>query len=596
MFGKKRDKSKILENEIEKIEIIEKPKICLFDFNSTVVSKLKEKGFNIVEGTLGRKVEVPNTKDTKSHYCCPNFHIPRNLHECDIIVIDMASTETVSYEHEKHFKHKEKNHYSHYCLSEFPQKIFDPIPYAAAVLQPKIEEHLTKESFLIVFASAYRDFEYRIVRVGKNELSLEKKFVGDNYRFLIRSYHSIQRIGKEIKILKNAGPLRNILEKNIDDFHYEIAFQHPYSWNDKGEEVKDINFIPLIVNNLEEIVSFAQKEKDAFVYVLPQCQKKENVLIPMFESILPDLTPKVFPFSTQFIWKDKEPYWLPNQEALMTKKESIIEEYERKIIEIESEINANEKEYAFLHELITETGDTLVLSVQKYFEWLGFEKIRNMDHENNGIREEDLQIELDNGLLVVEIKGIGGTSKDNECNQIHEIKFRRSRERGSFDVKALYIVNHQRYLPPEDRENPPFSEAQIKDAENDERGLLTTWELFKLYKYIQEAIITKEEARSALLKFGLVEFVPSNILLIGTVQEVFKKGLVIVLKIDDCELKIGDRLYVNYKNKYYCVKIESIMLNDRSIDRATNGEVGIKVSREIKKGSKVYRKICINGD
>ena len=71
---------------------------------------------------------------------------------------------------------------------------------------------------------------------------------------------------------------------------------------------------------------------------------------------------------------------------------------------------------------------------------------------------------------------IGGTSKDEECSQIFKIKSRRMKELKRFDVFGLYIVNHQKHLPPLNRENPPFTENQIQDAINDERGLLTTWQ------------------------------------------------------------------------------------------------------------------------
>lgn len=118
------------------------------------------------------------------------------------------------------------------------------------------------------------------------------------------------------------------------------------------------------------------------------------------------------------------------------------DEYKKSLVEIEGKIEKNQIKYQFLHDLITETGDSLVKSIEHFLVWLGFENIVNMDEANPEIKEEDLQVPLKNGLLVVEAKGIGGTSKDSECSQISKIKYRRAKERGRFDVFALYIVNH----------------------------------------------------------------------------------------------------------------------------------------------------------
>lgn len=50
--------------------------------------------------------------------------------------------------------------------------------------------------------------------------------------------------------------------------------------------------------------------------------------------------------------------------------------------------------------------------------------------------------------------------------------------------EPIYIVNHQRYMNPSLRDNPPFKDNQIDYAEDDERRLLTTWQLFKQFKCI----------------------------------------------------------------------------------------------------------------
>ncbi|MFV9483150.1 hypothetical protein ACNI3T_04890 [Christiangramia sp. ASW11-125] len=213
-----------------------------------------------------------------------------------------------------------------------------------------------------------------------------------------------------------------------------------------------------------------------------------------------------------------------------------------------------------------------------------------MDSEIDGIKEEDIQIESDKGLLVIEVKGIGGTSKDSECSQISKIKYRRARERNKFDVYGLYIVNHQRHIPAKERENPPFTPQQIQDALNDERGLLTTWQLFRLYHTISNDIITKSEARNLLYSYGLISFKPENLTQLGVIEEVFQKGKIFILEIGENEISIEQSLFVEKNNEFKKIVIQDLQVDGESVKKASNSEVGIKSDETVKKKSKVWIK------
>lgn len=135
--------------------------------------------------------------------------------------------------------------------------------------------------------------------------------------------------------------------------------------------------------------------------------------------------------------------------------------------------------------------------------------------------QEDLQIHLaNNELLIIEVKGLHGTSKDNECSQISKIELRRIYERKYSNVYALYIVNNERGKEPLKRQMPPFTETQIKDAEFAHRAMAYTYQLFNLYFEIETGIISKEEARNALFQNGLVDF-RSNFKSIGKPYDYF---------------------------------------------------------------------------
>ena len=190
--------------------------------------------------------------------------------------------------------------------------------------------------------------------------------------------------------------------------------------------------------------------------------------------------------------------------------------------------------------------------------------------------EEDIQVELPDGLLIIECKGIGGTSTNSDCSQISKVKHRRRKERDKFDVYALYVVNHQRYLPPLKRQNPPFTKHQIQDARNDERGLLSTWQLFNLYSEIENKTITKEEARKLILEFGLVDFRPKGLIYVYEPTELLKEGTICIVNIDNILLCVNDELIVEKDGKFERVSIVDIQVNGSSVERASQGELGLK--------------------
>ena len=394
-----------------------------------------------------------------------------------------------------------------------------------------------------------------------------------------------------MNICKSIDDLQNLLEKYRTNTHYNQTFEHPTEWKG-GKNEKYENFIPLITNINGEIVSYLEVNKYKNLIIFPQIKDKANFIPEFLSKIAPSLFPELFPYSTTFEWKNQEEYWLPNLEKLLNEKKLIEQEFKDKLERKENEVNTNNIKYSFLHELITETGDELVEAVIKFLHWLEFKNVKNFDTSNDSsnILEEDIQIDIPEDLLIIECKGIGGTSTDSDCSQISKIKHRRCKQRNKFDVFALYLVNHQRYQPPLKRQNPPFNEHQIQDAINDERGLLTTWQLYQLYDLVQNEIISKEEARNIFKNFGLVEFKPQNLEFIDEVLELFENGKICIINIKNCPLSINEEIIVEKNGKFFKAQIIDIQLNGKSVINTSEGELGIKLNIPIKKKSKLWKK------
>jgi hypothetical protein len=119
-------------------------------------------------------------------------------------------------------------------------------------------------------------------------------------------------------------------------------------------------------------------------------------------------------------------YWLPNHKELLDNKKANKLEYEERTDRIDEDINENLCKFSFLHDILTETGENLVKALINYMSWLGFSDVIEYDSTNHAsiVLEEDIQIPIKEGLLIIECKGIGGTSTDADCSQISKIKHR----------------------------------------------------------------------------------------------------------------------------------------------------------------------------
>lgn len=589
LFGKKEEPVNTVKEVTEEKDFIERPKICLLDLPEES-NLLKEEGYNVYSGSLGALINIPNKRRVDSHLCLLNFDYPDNLHEFDILIIDQKAKETIDYKQEDHTRTSTKGNSEIYLISDYPQTKFDPRPLAGSLMGTAIRDLRKRGGLIITFGVGFEEVDYETIKITSEYPERQGKSKYSNYGFLGYVPHSENKTGTQFNIENVNDALKNALENHKEGMTYHATFHHPEIRDEEYNRKPDPNFIPLIKNNNGDVISFFRVEDKLGQIVFPQIQNKGEFLKDLFTAFLPDMFPELFPFSTRFKWVEKEEYWLPNHSNLLAQQRQIEEEYQKKLEEVEVKIEHNHKQYDFLHEIITETGDDLVKAVEKFLHYLEFKEIKNVDEEKPTVKEEDLQVTLSDGLLVIEVKGIGGMPKDIDCNQISKIKYRRAKERNAFDVKALTVINHQRYTPPINRTNPPFTEQQINDAENDERSLITTWQLFNLYYEIETGLISKEDARKSLLRFGLVRFKPSNIDLIGSPKEIHYNGQVVIIDLTGQELKKGDKLIISSADRYTEATIVSLKQDDNSVDCADNGEVGIKLDTKVKKENELWIK------
>lgn len=570
-------------------KIIERPRICCIDIDETTYEFLAKNDFNVYKGSLGDRMNMPNKNRNDSCYVQLNFKFPPNIHEYDVFIIDLDNAKTIDYHSIDHIPDGISGSSYISLISDFPETIFDPRPYSSSILGNEIKKIGNRTHLIIVFSTAEYTMDYKPIKISNSStrLNVEKYSI---YSLFKDSLCKENKFGKEVVLNKMRSDIKGLFEKNKSDIIFNQTFYQSTIWKN-NTNVDDPEFHPLLMNLSGDIISYCRHCGHSEIFVFPQIKDKKNFLHEFLTKIAPDVIPDIFPFSTQFSWKENQEYWLPGHSFLLKQKENLVEEYKIKIDLKDEEIEENRRQYQFLHDLVTETGDNLVVAAQIFFKWLGFSQVRIMDNEvsESKIKEEDIQIDIEDNLLIIEIKGIGGTSTDSECSQISKIKHRRCKERNRFDVFALYLVNHQRYLPPSKRKNPPFTIHQVNDALSDERGLLTTWQLFSLYHDIENGIITKDYAKRQLLNFGLVNFSPENIVFIDEPTEFFQKGLVWIINSPNVQIKIGDELLIERDEKFEKVSVVEIKVNDEIVNQIGGGIAGLKFNKVIKKKSRIWK-------
>lgn len=418
---------------------------------------------------------------------------------------------------------------------------------------------------------------------------------GSYYReesMMLGNYDSVRGVPKN-----RSGKKIVSLDSYLGDFikkyaiGYKVAFEMPTKWNpfEKKHEITE-ECTPLLSNAEGEVISYIADSKfGSLEIILPECENKHELIDILISEKLPAIYPEYFSESSDFNWLEAKEYKSLEEIELEEQKYFAKIEYDKKIKELDDNINMAKENNYYFKQLLTESGNELVLAVKKYFNWLGFQDVKTMDEEEETLRE-DIQIKDNDNLYIIEVKGIQGTSTDSECAQIAKHRRRRERENPDKNVIPIYIVNHQRYVKPEMRLNPPFSDDQIEYAINDERGLLTTWEMFKQYRLIENGIFSKDDTREMLRKFGVISLVPDNLRKVGIVKEYFKRHNAGIVDIENTNLKVGDCIYCMKHNDWKIGIIQSIQLDGKDVSEANNGEIGIVLDIEVSKGFVLYKK------
>ena len=525
-----------------------------------------------------KKIEYDEGEDYR--FVNLEYNLIPNLHEYEVRIIDMQEKQREILSCENEIPNGEI-----LFRVSYPKEYFDPRPLVENIIG--CENSTNKNNLTIFFADSMIVERYEVYKVeGWHNYS----FWGDEEHRSNRMMRADSKNKRGKKIQNGDYKLSEIIIKYATE--YKVIFELPDVYDEENNTyVKNKNYISLLKNQNDEVVSYIGFDSETgYELALPVCENKEQLVDELFSQGLPELLPEIFPESQEFAWSNSDYYKSKDILQLEVFIEGAKENYQELIKTTKDQIQQIKKENMFLIELLTESGDKLVAAVVEYLGWLGFSNVILVDAKESGVLREDVQIVLEEYLFIIEVKGLGGTSTDSECSQIGKHRRRREKEYPHKEIIPIYIVNHQRYMDPRQRSTPPFSKDQIDYAQNDERGLLTTWDMHKKYKLIESGVFTKKAVREAFHKQGLLDLTPVDMQMIGKVSEYYQKPQACIVELDRIKVCVGDEIICNKDDIWVKGKVESMQVNNNCIDSAHDGEVGLVLDVELGKGYVLYKK------
>ena len=558
------------------------------DLTQDCIDYLKSLELNVYEGTLGSVYTINwGRQNYGPKPVLIDIDIPVNLHEYHVFIHDMGNPHVREYKASDHYiSHVERDSERH-LECRYPVNTLDLRPFGTQRLYKRFQGIANEKRIEIIFVGNENSIEYYSNVVD----GTDPRNIGEYSN--IEGWNLVygqEKCGNRV-VLEDNPVSKNLFEGRMNQVNYCRIFTLPTEM-DGDKRVTGQRVMSLLSNESGECISYMYLYSDDYIkIILPQLKDKAALLKDLFENVIFRYFSDFFPDVEAQNWIYDDAYRLPDERDIQQRIDNKRKEYEKEIKRLECEANAIRKGNSQLKQLLTESGSALVTAVKSYLEWLGFENVIDKDETLKGseLKEEDLCFDYRGNHILMEVKGINGTSTDAECSQIDKIVSRRMRQLGSTKVHGVYVVNHQRNVEPLKRQLPPFNVNQIKDAENQSRSLIYTMQLFSLYSDIENEYITKEQAREHLLQEGLADF-HSHLTSLGTPYDYYQDYTVICIDLHNTQVGIGDRLY--YKDslqRLVELRVESLKQDKQSYDTVTDGKTGIKIDKKVPRNREIFK-------
>lgn len=569
-----------------------KPKILFIDFLDAAYGYAKSKGYNVYLGTFGSPFKVTKGSGYLPIIC--NSKLP-NYTEQEIIFIDLMPPEALeSPEGHEPISTGEKKFWG-----KTNTGIIDPRSSIMFMVSKDFDRILWYGGLFVIFAQSRGRNVYWGRETYDKSVSIDTNVHIDNWSFLSvfspENFDIKSDNGTEIIPVDFDHPLPHFLRRNLDGASFEATFKPDYG-------IKE-NWIPLLKNKYDEVVGglYAPENSRGRILVLPQLSVSVKVkrVIELLNNVLPEISPHLFPHIEGSRWVEREEYELEPVLNYKKEKNEVKKRVENELVALDEKIKKEREELGFLHEILTQSGDALVKSVEKCLRFIGFKNVVNVDEEIQGKKsktglQEDLQVKDKPPILLIEVKGMLGLPSEGDVIQVHKYVTRRMKEWKDTNIRGVSIINHHRKIPTLERDNKNvFTNEQIGDVENNDITVLTTWDLFLLVRGMIKWNWNPKVIQKLLYIKGKMSRIPENYTYLGEIVHYWEKINVVGIEIHEDKLSKGDRIGYIIPDGYLEEEVSSIQVEHEDVNEAASGQaVGIETKYGkglLKKGTVVCK-------
>lgn len=560
------------------------PAICLINFDQDVQKRLAELNIAAERFDIGRKYAL-SWERAPEILIYPDGLKPENPQEYPVQIFNCDSRAgldlTINWSSGS--RPQSQRYFLFKCAYNSPH--FDSRPY---LLRELLSKDKPSNFVRIVFCGDDDVSDYTVVHYPGNDVEkIDQLSYFGSFVFRSRPLK-----GKQIHLTEIGHQLVPSLGGLLSSFEYRQVLSQEsmlsFLGSDSRPYSESYEFYCLLANDNGQMVGefVYRKDKAGRIYdatiALPQTTKQAEVIDVLLREFLPGMMPSLFPEEDENKWRDDPAFYLPGEKQLHSDIHRIQEEKAKEIEKKEAEITSIRNQYQFVIDCFTQTGDDLKFSLKKMLASFGFQGVQTEEEflPKGMDPREDLRIPLsENRKLLIECKGVGGTSVDEDCRQIGKIVtlyLQENAEKGVIEkLHGVYIVNSEMHMNPNSRKIVPFKDAQIKEAIGEKRSMVSTKELFRAFQLLSAGLVSQEDIQQAFLKDGVIEFWPTKAIPIKVAEKSPRHDKIFGLIVGDTPIGIGDTIVSDdgWLPSYSIV--QSLQVDHKDVPSARNCEVGV---------------------